>query len=139
MSGFYSGDSAYFGVCIKHQSKLESVFLPCISDRLSYEDIINLDDSSVRDVYIYGKSDSVYLVALNCVALSNIYCSSNVRRIYLSGLPRHTYDVYLYTVNTIDFYGSFEGIGSVRFHIHTSVARDLMRRYPALTFISDLG
>ena len=139
LSGFYSGDSAYFGVCIKHQNNLESVFLPCISDELAYKNIINLDDSSVRDIYIYGRSDSVYLVALNCATLSNIYCSSSVRRVYLSGLPRHAYDVYLYTVNAIDFYGSFDGLGSVRFHVHASVVGDLMSRYSALTFVSDLG
>ena len=106
---------------------------------MAYKNIINLDDSSVRDIYIYGRSDSVYLVALNCATLSNIYCSSSVRRVYLSGLPRHAYDVYLYTVNAIDFYGSFDGLGSVRFHVHDSVVRDLMSRYPALTFVSDLG
>ena len=136
LSGYIDDTSSYYGISIKHQSNLHTVYLPFGSSKKDigeYADnlsrVFNFDDTGLVNLYVYGQNDVLHVALRNCKTIKNIYCSEHVREFYLDLLPKHKIDIYVYSINDLVFYGLYEDCSMYTVHVFNDIYNEVVDKY----------
>ena len=136
LSGYIDDTSSYYGISIKHQANLHTVYLPFGSSKKDigeYADnlsrVFNFDDTGLVNLYVYGQNDVLHVALRNCKTIKNIYCSEYVREFYLDLLPKHKIDIYVYSINDLVFYGLYEDCSMYTVHVFNDIYNEVVDKY----------
>lgn len=145
LCGYIDEEYDYYGISIKHQLNLTTVYLPFgsssedIGDRADTPNrVFNFDNTGLVNLYIYGSNDTLHVMLKNCTTIKNIYCSEKVREFYLDLLPKHVLDIYIYSINDLHLYGLHEDCSMFTFHVFNEIYAYMKEKYGYLNIVNDM-